>query len=70
MSLAILSSHENEVCLTDPHAFFVYSEHVLKNKLLPRHERNLYDLTEVFDILQLVLTLEKWAVEPWLGCPS
>ena len=70
MGLAILPGYENEVCLTDPVAFFVHSEHILKDKLLPRHERNLYDLAQVFDILQLVLTFEKWAVKPWLGCPS
>ena len=70
MSLAILPSHENEVCLADPHAFLVHSEHVLKHKLLPWEQGYLYDLAEVFNILQLVSTLERWAGKPWLSCPS
>ena len=70
MSLAVLPSHKDQVCLTDPKTFLVHSEHILEHKLLPWEQGYLYDLTEVFNILQLVLTLKKWAVKPWLGCPS
>ena len=70
MCLAILPGYQDEVCLADPHAFLVHSEHVLEHKLLPRHEWNLDNVAQVFDILQLVFALEIRAVKPWLSCPS
>ena len=70
MRLSILSGYENQVCLTNPHAFLVHSQHVLEDELLPWHQGHLNDVAKVFDILQLVFALEKWTVKPWLGCPS
>lgn len=70
MSLAILTSHKNQVCLANPVTFFVHSEHVFKHELLPRQKWHFYDLTEMLDILQLVFAFEKWAVDSGFCCPS
>jgi len=70
MGLTILPRHQNQVCLTNPHALLVHSEHVLKHELLPWEQWHLHDLTEVFYILELGFTLEEWTVKPWLGVTS
>ncbi len=57
MGLAVLSGHQDQVSFANPVALFVDREHIFKHKLLPRHQRHLYNLTEILDILQLVFAL-------------
>jgi len=57
MGLAVLPGYQDQVCLANPVALFIDREHIFENKLLPRHQRHLYDLTEILDILQLVFAL-------------
>ena len=44
VGLAVLSSDKQQVCLANPHALLVHSQHVLENVLLPRQQWNLNNL--------------------------